>query len=104
MHPFESRGFVSVSWTFLFLKQLRHAMQGRTMQNKRAKYSNVSQPKIHKFVVECTSVRHYIVFIGYSKMFEVTAAHFHAATPSTAANQTTRKSGVAIQIGLNRPK
>jgi len=40
-------------------KQLRHAvsLQGRTMQNKRAKYSNfkyqiISRPKLHKFVVE----------------------------------------------------
>jgi len=50
-----------------FFKQLRHAMQGRTMQNKRAKYSNdrySASLKIHKFVVECLSVRH---IFGYSK-------------------------------------
>ena len=34
---------VMISETVKFcLKQLRHAMQGRTMQNKRAKYSNNS--------------------------------------------------------------
>jgi len=35
-----------ISETAKFLKQLRHAMQGRTMQNKWAKYSNASQNSI----------------------------------------------------------
>jgi len=33
---------IVISETVKFLKQLRHAMQGRTMPNKRAKYSNNS--------------------------------------------------------------
>jgi len=31
-----------ISETVKIFKQLRHAMRGRTIQNKRAKYSNVS--------------------------------------------------------------
>ena len=41
-------------------------MQGRTMQKQTGKvfnYQIISQPKLHKFVVECTSVRH---ILGYS--------------------------------------
>jgi len=32
---------VMISETVKFIKQSRHAMQGRTMQYKRAKYSNI---------------------------------------------------------------
>ena len=71
----------------------------------------ISQPKIYKFVVD---VRVLHTLLGYSKRsnFQVTAAHFHAATQTfvplidsiiddtllQSANQTTRQSGVSPRI------
>ena len=87
-------------------------MQGRAMQNKRAKYSNfkhpiISEPKLHKFVVECTSVRHILGYIAKCSKWRPLIftqqrrrlRHWSTVRQHhrwySAANQTTRQSGVA---------